>query len=646
MKEHVDLRGLSPLQAARLYDSPGFENHFAYEGKDLGACYSPDATVWKLWSPCAGKVSLRLYSAGSEEEEGEALGVWPMTLEEQGVWTVRVPGDCRNVYYTYEISVAGQTWETADPYARAAGVNGRRSMVVNLEKTNPAGWTEDTYCFRERTERALVWEVHVRDFSDSEDSGMVHRGQYLAFTEQGTTVGGRGGQPTGVAYLQQLGITHVQLLPVFDFATVDERRPRESYNWGYDPQNFNVPEGSYATDPYKGEARIREFKEMVLALHRAGIGVIMDVVYNHTFAREDSFFHRVMPWYYHRIWKDGSFCNGSGCGNEIASERYMVRRFIVDSVRYWAEEYHIDGFRFDLMGLMDVETLNQIRQELNALPGGKNILMYGEPWSALPPGLRKDSLPAVRSTAWRWEKGIGYFNDEGRDALKGSSFEAGTPGFITAAGGRQEAVLRMAAGEPDPDRMVQYTGCHDNYTLWDKITMSAAGDGSGFDAPEMLRVAVNKIAAAAVLCARGLPFLLAGEEFGRTKYGEPNSYRSPLNINRLCWSRTETFRELVEYYRGLIALRRRWIEPEKETPCRLEVLAREDNLAAWKIRQEQREIVVLLNPGPEPREVETGEGDWQVKADERQAGTRTLWKVRGDHLVVQPRGVVIALFDK
>ena len=646
MKEHIDLKGRTAQELAQLYDSAAFENRFAYEGNDLGAVYTPTATTWKLWSPGAEAVVLCLYATGSDaEERAERIGRYPMLLKEKGVWEYRMSGDCRGVYYTYEVTAAGRTAEAADPYARAAGVNGRRSMIVDLARTNPEGWEEDTYAFEEPAERAFVWEVHVRDFSEEPDSGMQQKGRYLAFTEENTTRPGTD-VPTGVAYLRRLGVTHVQLLPVFDFATVDEASAQPGYNWGYDPQNYSVPEGSYATDPYRGSVRIREFKEMVLALHRAGIGVIMDVVYNHTFETENSAFHTIMPFYYHRVWRDGSWANGSGCGNEIASERYMVRRMIVDSVLYWAREYHIDGFRFDLMGLMDLETINTVRRELDALPGRKNRLMYGEPWTALESSFRCGTRPADRSTLADWRAGIGYFNDEGRDGRKGRSFELRRPGFINAAPGCTPAVERMALGLPMASRLVQYVSCHDNYTLWDKLTATTPGDGSGYDAPELIRLAVNKIAAAAVFCAQGMPLIQAGEEFGRTRYGVGNAYISPIEINCLRWERQQPFGELLDYYRGLAALRCQWLVPTGETDRALRILASEDTWLVWSIRNSAGCVLVALNPGAEARLIEGQSGRWQVLADERNASAAPLREEDGEGLWVQARGVLIARRDE
>ncbi len=639
----VEIAGLSAEELRNLYDSSSFENRFYYEADDLGAVWTPSETVWKLWSPVASAVTLVAYEKGNDEPGCSSLiGEFPMRSEEKGVWRLSLPGDCRFVYYRFRALIGGQWHEFTDPYARAAGLDGQRAMVVDLSETDPEGWAGDAYCFTRRPEEAIVWEAHVRDFSGLESAGSRFPGLYPAFAETDSHVPGRVDLPTGVAYLKKLGITHLQLLPVQDFATVDEGNPLAAYNWGYDPQNYNVPEGSYSTDPYHGEVRIREFKQMILALHKAGIGVIMDVVYNHTYESLQSAFHQAVPFFYHRV-AAGDFANGSGCGSEIASERAMVRRYIVNSVLYWMQEYHIDGFRFDLMGLMDVETVNQLRRELNAAGGAKHILMYGEPWSALPPSMRAGSVPADRTSLPLWEEGIGFFSDVGRDAVRGSSFDEKAPGFIAGAKGLAGRMIEMASGAPDARRVVQYSSCHDNFTLWDKITATVRTDGSGFDCPELIRLAANKMAAAAILMSGGTPFLMGGEEFGRTKRADGNSYCSPLSVNGLDWQRTDSFRELVDYYRGLIAIRKAFLR--KGRVEEFTVYAEKEQLVAWGARSGSFRTAVLLNASDEPAEVAVPAGVWQVLADETFASAVGLYLRGGSCLTVAPRGVLIAELD-
>lgn len=668
--ERVDIRSFSVPELSALYASPAFEQRFTYEGEDLGAVYTYEYTTWKLWSPAAEKVMLQLYATGSDEEAGARLiGRYPMEAPKAaGVWELRLQGDYRNVYYTYAVTTAGSTEETADPYAKAAGVNGRRSMVVDLKKTNPAGWERDTYYFAKPSTEAIIWETHVRDFSIAENSGMRYKGKFLAFTETGTTVAQDGCHPTGIDYLKELGITHVHLMPVFDFASIDEAKEgNEAYNWGYDPLNYNVPEGSYATNPYDGNIRIREMKAMILALHQAGIGVIMDVVYNHTYYTEESWFHKTMPYYYHRTMPDGRFGNASGCGNETASERSMMRRYMITSLKYWATEYHIDGFRFDLMGIHDVDTMNEIRRELDSLPHGRGILMYGEPWSALPPCLPEGCIAANKWNAACLDERIAVFDDETRDCIKGSAFDVEHVGFVNGGQNMEnqlEWAIRAHSGESrrlkSPSQAVTYVSSHDNYTLWDKISLTVHGDQSGYDVPELIRLAVNKMAAAIVLTSQGIAFFQSGEEFGRTKYGDHNSYCSPDQINQLDWQRTIVFAELLDYYKGLIQIRKSfsgftdWRAAHVE---KIHFTALEEYLVAYTLegsREGEPEMaVVCFNAGGFSREVELKTWDgrpasacWQIMANETSAGTEPLSIVQGDRLSVYIRGVLIAFSEK
>lgn len=666
----INIQALSVNQLAELYTSPAFEQQFTYFSDDLGATYTKQYTVWKVWSPVAEKIVLCLYTTGSDAETGaKALGRYVMELpKECGVWQLQLRGDYRNVYYTYEVTVSGVTTETADPYAKAAGVNGMRSMVVDLDRTNPVGWQSDSYHFGKAATEAIIWETHVRDFSIAENSGMRHKGKFLAFTERGTTVNQDGVHPTGIDYLKELGITHVHLMPVFDFCTVDESKPEEEqYNWGYDPLNYHVPEGSYATNPYDGNVRIREMKEMVLALHQAGIGVIMDVVYNHTYYTEESWFHKTVPYYYHRTLPDGRFGNASGCGNETASERSMMRQYMITSLKYWAEEYHIDGFRFDLMGIHDVDTMNEIRKELDLLPYGRNILMYGEPWSALPPCMPENKLPANKWNAAQLNERIAVFDDETRDCIKGSAFDVEHVGFVNGGQGMEDQLewaVRAHSGEgrrlKAPSQAVTYVSSHDNYTLWDKITLTVKGDGSGYDSPELIRLAVNKMAAAIVLTSQGIAFLQSGEEFARSKYGDYNSYQSSSRINQLDWQRTITFQELLAYYKGLIQIRKSFSGFTNGTASQVEKIhftALEEYLVAYTLegssKGEPEMAVICFNAGNYCREVKlkTWEGKsacqrWQIVANETNAGMNVLNIVEGDRLPVYIRGVIIAFSEK
>ena len=546
----------------QMFESREFEEKYTYAGNDLGAVYEKEKTTFKVWAPTAEKVMLHLYTAGSTGEAGEKeLLQVEMKKREQGIYEKQVKGDLHGVYYTFSVTVDGETRETGDIYAKAAGVNGKRSMVVDLEKTNPKGWEEDTHVFHPLG-KTWVWEVHIGDFSNDPASGVreEYRGKYLAFTEN-TTLNQDGVHPTCVNYLKELGITHVHLLPSFDYGSVDESKC-DTFNWGYDPLNYNVPEGSYSTDPFHGEVRIREFKEMVAALHKAGISVVMDVVYNHTHSL-DSFFNATVPYYYYRTWEDGTYSDGSACGNDTASDRAMFRKYMMDSVLHWVQEYHVDGFRFDLMGLHDTQTMNEIRKALNELEDGEQIFLYGEPWSAGPSALKESESFATKEAMKKLAEGIAVFNDDTRDAVKGPYDKLEVPGFVNGKKGLEEKIKRGIQGLFDekekvqpvsPAQLLNYVSAHDNSTLWDKLVDSVKKDQDYETRHEDL-LAMNKLAAAIVQFSAGIPFMQAGEEAGRTKQGEDNSYNLSKELNRLDWNRMYKFQDLISYYKGLHEVR-------------------------------------------------------------------------------------------
>lgn len=546
----------------QMFESREFEEKYTYAGNDLGAVYEKEKTTFKVWAPTAEKVMLHLYTAGSTGEAGEKeLLQVEMKKREQGIYEKQVKGDLHGVYYTFSVTVDGETRETGDIYAKAAGVNGKRSMVVDLEKTNPKGWEEDTHVFHPLG-KTWVWEVHIGDFSNDPASGVreEYRGKYLAFTEN-ITLNQDGVHPTCVNYLKELGITHVHLLPSFDYGSVDESKC-DTFNWGYDPVNYNVPEGSYATDAFHGEVRIREFKEMVAALHKAGISVVMDVVYNHTHSL-DSFFNATVPYYYYRTWEDGTYSDGSACGNDTASDRAMFRKYMMDSVLHWVQEYHVDGFRFDLMGLHDTQTMNEIRKALNELEDGEQIFLYGEPWSAGPSALKESESFATKEAMKKLAEGIAVFNDDTRDAVKGPYDKLEVPGFVNGKKGLEEKIKRGIQGLFDekekvqpvsPAQLLNYVSAHDNSTLWDKLVDSVKKDQDYETRHEDL-LAMNKLAAAIVQFSAGIPFMQAGEEAGRTKQGEDNSYNLSKELNRLDWNRMYKFQDLISYYKGLHEVR-------------------------------------------------------------------------------------------
>ena len=607
-----------------------------YNDTDLGAVYTEDYTTFKVWSPAADDVKVCIYKTGSDEEEGfNTIAVKPMKYSKSvGTWYITLDGDYKNMYYTYKVTVGDNTYEVVDPYAKAVGVNGNRGMIVDLDDTDPEGWSDDSFTRADNPSDAVVWEVSVRDFSADSSSGVSekNRGKFLAFTETGTTLGGaEGGVSTCVDYLKELGVNYVQINPFYDFASIDEAESLDDqYNWGYDPKNYNVPEGSYSSDPYDGRVRISECKQMIQALHTAGIGVIMDVVYNHTYFSEDSFFNQLVPSYYHRINEDGTWSNGSGCGNDVATERYMVSKFIRESVAYWAQEYHIDGFRFDLMGLMDIDTMNGIRSDLNALPGGDKIILYGEAWNmntTVPAGVEL----ANQDNLYKLDQGIGAFNDSGRDAIKGSNFNAAEKGFVqdgSSKGGVRGAIEGDGSGWASvPSQCVNYASCHDNLTLYDKLTDSVYGDGKYSQRREDL-VAMNKLSAATVLMSRGVPFMLAGEELGRTKQGDNNSYISSLEINQIDWKSRYRFTSLTDYYQGLIAIRKAipaLRDGAGDSDIEYLETSVKDTIAYSLSMDKSPTVVVVLNGDTaNASKVTLPEGEWVMIADDSRAGLSSL----------------------
>lgn len=539
-------------------------DRFYFDG-ELGAIYSKSATEFRLWSPAALSVKLCLFKTGSDKEEGaENLGVFSMTLDkETGVWSYKAEGDLHGVFYSYLVNHEGiGERETADIYCKACGVNGNRSMVVDLSKTNPEGFENDKRVLLDKPTDAIIWEVQVRDFSYCVSSGVPeeHRGKFMAFTHNGTTLNGaENAAATCVDYLKSLGVNCVQINPFYDFASVDESSEEDQYNWGYDPKNYNCPEGSFSTNPYDGVTRIRECKAMIKALHDAGLSVVMDVVYNHTYYAENSWFDISVPGYYYRYNEDGSWANGSYCGNDTASEHLMFRKFMLDSIMYWVEEYHLDGFRFDIMGLHDVETMKLIRKELDKLPEGEKILTYGEAWH-MNTHAESGTLMANQSNIHLLSDTVGAFCDNIRDALKGTEFDEHSTGFLQN-GSRKCNICRGICGEVGhwakcPSQVVNYNSCHDGKTLYDRLCFTVIGDSVDYTKRYEELVKMQKLSAAIILTSQGIPFMVAGEEMARTKLGDHNSYKSPSNINRIDWNRLEEYADLVEYYKGLISLRK------------------------------------------------------------------------------------------
>ena len=624
----------TPAQWKTLFENVPFHRENYYTGP-LGPDYTPGGTCLRLWAPTAEAVTVTLYHKG---DGGAVLGTEPLVRGAHGVWSIWLPGEQHGRYYTFAVTVDGITRETGDPYTRAAGVNGVRSMIVDLARTAPSGWERDVRPTILPAQRA-VWEVSVRDFSQDAASGVrpAWRGKYMAFTQQGTTLHGDGIHPTCLNYLKRLGVKYVQLMPIFDFGSVDEAKPLlRQYNWGYDPTNFNVPEGSYSTDPTRGEVRIRECREMIAALHAAGIGVVMDVVYNHTYRTENPL-NSTVPYYFFRQNPDGSFSNGSGCGNEFASERPMARRYLIDSILYWAKEYHIDGFRFDLMGLYDVESINAVRAALDSLPGGRDILLYGEPWQGGASQLHR--YEANKANLAMLNERVGIFCDDTRDAIKGGCFDAREPGYVEGKpgsfwdiGAAVAAWCRSDRLPPHaPSQIVSYVSAHDNFTLWDKL-LCVRYEKPEFTARDTVALAQNRLAAGIYLTSFGLPFMQAGEEFARTKKGVGNSYRSSPALNRLDWNRAEQYHALVDYYRGLLALRAafpRLGSTDRHAPEALQFFALEQPLVGWMLPAVWGDgaawsaLCVFYNPTETTCTVALPAGQWKLLSD---GTSSSLWR--------------------
>lgn len=647
MKGHVSTQ----IAVSSAFSTEEFEKAYTYEGDDLGATYTEGKTDFRLWAPTASNVEINFYEEGTGNN---LIETQVMQRAEQGTWTYEATGDRKNMYYTYSVTVDGETNEAVDPYARTTGANGKRAMVVDLDSTDPDGFSKDVRPDFENMTDAVIYELHIRDISSDESSGIENKGKYLGLTESGTT--NTAGEATGLDYLKELGVTHVHILPSFDYASVDETGDDTQFNWGYDPQNYNVPEGSYSTDPTDGNVRVNEYKQMVQSLHDKDIRVVMDVVYNHTFNTEDSNFQKIVPNYYYR--KNGaSFSNGSGCGNETASERSMMRKYIVDSVVYWATEYHVDGFRFDLMGVHDLETMQAVREALDEID--PSIMIYGEGWTGGDSSY-DESLRAVKANVSQLE-GVAAFSDDFRDGLKGNVFDELDTGFISGNDAYLEDVkfgivaatenqqidteqLTKSEGAwaSSPSQCINYVSCHDNLTLWDKIQASAS-DASAED-----KVSMNKLAAAMTFTSQGIPFLQAGEEFLRTKPStkegetyDANSYASSDAVNSLKWDSLTDNKEVYEYYKGLIAFRKahnalRMTETEdiQNSLTFLDDAVKGDAIAytitGSPNNEMAEEIMVIHNGNAEDISVDLpDEETWSVYINGEQAGTKVIEKVSG-----------------
>ncbi len=632
--------GTANLVPNEVFDSPDFIDSYTYDGDDLGPVIHGNTTTFKVWAPTASKVVLNLF------EKGDGVAAYAnveMTKADRGVW--EYTAECgHGTYYTYTVTTAVGTQEATDPYAKAAGLNGNRSMVVDLDTTDPEKWGSDKVVTLDKYTDATIWEVHVRDFSNKIASSK-YPGKYLAFTERGLT--NSSGVPVGVDYLLNLGVSHIHLLPVYDFATVDESGNGDQFNWGYDPKNYNVPEGSYSTDPYNGEVRINEYKQMVQSLHNVGLGVIMDVVYNHTYDGNSSF-NKIVPYYYYRYDEKGGNTSASGCGNDTASERYMFRKFMVDSVSYWAEEYHLDGFRFDLMGLHDVQTMQEIEKAVHAI--NPDAIIYGEAWNMA--GSTTDAEMATQPNIGKIETtdgaagAVAVFNDAIRDGLKGSVFEAKGQGYINGAfaANLKKVQFGIAGGSLSgigwtvPNAaVINYMSAHDNNTLWDKLLLSNP-DNSVEE-----RLAMNRLGAAILMISKGTPFWQAGEEMLRTKDGNENSYNSGDAINNIDWDALVPGSDayaMMEYYQGLLKIREEYDifrSNGEDVTITFDKLGG-DGMTVHFVAADGDEALVLINPVPADMDY-TLNGTWEMvsdglTADDEEVPTSGTVKVTGRSVMI------------
>ncbi|TXJ29414.1 MAG: type I pullulanase [Chitinophagaceae bacterium] len=635
---------------SQVKDVRNYASYPVYTGRDLGLTYSAARSSFRIWAPTAEKVQLRLYAEGIG---GGPLQEKEMKKDKDGTWSITLTGDQQGRFYAFSALIDGQ-WmaEVPDPYAKATGANGKRAMVIDLSSTNPQGWEHDGSPALPQATDAVIYELHVRDASIDAHSGIGQKGKFLGLAEKGTV--NTAGLSTGLDHLKEMGVTHIHLLPFFDYNSIDETNPGKKYNWGYDPLNYNVPEGSYATDPYNGATRIKEFKQLVKALHENGMKVVMDVVYNHTGLTDNSNFNQLVPGYYYRQTADGKLSNATACGNETASERAMMRKFIIESMAYWVKEYHIDGFRVDLMGVHDITTMNLASRELNRIKPG--ILLYGEGWTAGSSPL-PDSVRALKKNVSKLEK-IAVFSDDIRDGIKGSVFEHEDKGFVSGKPGAEESVkFGIVASCPHPQvdytkvnyskspyarqpfQTVTYAECHDNHTLWDKLAISAK------DATEEQRKQMHKLALSIVLTSQGIPFLHAGTEFLRSKKGVENSYESPDSINAIEWDQKTMHKDVVDYVKGLITLRKAHpafrMTSAAAIAANLHFLKTEPGLIAYTlngsaVKDQWKKILVCFNGNAEQKTWPL-QGVWQmtVKNNEFQKGS-----VKGE-LILAPNSCTI-----
>ena len=630
-----------------IYSSEQFEAKYTYTGSDLGAVWTKENTRFRVWAPTASSVKVNLY-AGGTADVSDLIQQLDMISDEVGTWVAEKSGDLNGVYYTYLVTVNGVCYEACDPYARTTGVNGNRAMVIDLASTNPDGWEEDQdpHAGIPFTD-AVIYELHLRDLSCHKSSGIKHQGKFLGLTETGTK--SPAGSPTGLDHIKKLGVTHVHLLPFYDYGSVDESKPDvPQFNWGYDPVNYNVPEGSYSTDPFNGAVRVSELKQMVKELHSNGLSVIMDVVYNHVYDAGSFCFNKIVPQYFSRVNESGVYSNGSGCGNDTASERSMVRKYIVDSVKYWADEYHIDGFRFDLVGLIDTQTVNEIVAEVHK--EHPNVVFYGEGWNMGTEVTKPGYAMAIQQNAALTPE-FSYFSDTIRDLLKGTVFSFTEPGYAAGALVSKELLTKCFMGLPDwcpnPAQSINYVSCHDNMTLIDRIA------GSVPDASRADQIRMNNLSAAFYMMAQGVPFLQAGEEMLRTKvmpdgsFAE-NSFNLPDSVNCLKWDKMDEaeYQDVYRYYQGLIAFRKahKALRMTTAKEVRTHVIPFEcddPHTVAFQILGEDP-LFLAFNAGSNPVTISLPLGKWNLFIDDREAGTKALKTCEGTITIAPISAIVLA----
>ena len=635
-----------------------FDDYPVRNGELTEMDYSPAETKFSLWSPIAEEVKVLLYESG---HEGSAYSTHDMAMAEDGTWKVTVKEDLHGKFYTFNVKVDGK-WlgDTPGIMAKAVGVNGRRAAVLNLDTTDPEGWENDVRPALKDFADIVVYEMHHRDFSMDSVSGIANKGKFLALTEEGTQ--SSLGEKTGIDHLKELGVNHVHILPSYDYASVDESKlETNQYNWGYDPVNYNVPDGSYSTDPYNPAIRIKEFKQMVQALHKAGIRVVLDVVYNHTFDIANSNFEKTVPGYFYRFNPEGKYADASGCGNETASDRTMMRKYMVESVLHWVNEYHIDGFRFDLMGIHDIETMNEIRAALDKID--PSIFVYGEGWAASAPQMNEEDL-AMKANAYKMPR-IAVFSDEMRDGLRGTWSNDKEGAFLIGNPGHEMSIKYGLVGciphpqvindsvnyskkawAGQPTQMISYVSCHDDMCLADRLKATLPATAS-----EAERVALHKLAETFVFTSQGVPFIFAGDEVMRDKKGVHNSYNSPDNINTIDWKQKTTYREVFDYIKELIALRkahpafrmgdadmvRKHMEflPVEGSNLIAFILKDNANGDAWK------NIIVAFNSRREPAKVTIPKGNYTIVCKDGKINQKGMGKINGSEILVPAQSAMI-----